>query len=327
MQRTRKPKYPGKNILMDHAIEPLVEHLITKKWVRKRLNSAKLPGFDVVSPIVELLRKNPNDIYEVGELLADEDQHISSQMVSIFSTAAIHSECREQVLSFLLQKLKDDNPKFRINSLFVFGNIVLHGVNIAPAIPEITDRLKDPNYEIRRAAGETLLGALEKIDISIAVPNLTKSLEDVYDKVRDIAATTLYHAARKGVDISIAVSNLTKNLESHDQSVRIQSTLALGEVAKHGADISQAVPNLVKFLSDSEQAVRVSIFALIECIKTANINTLELITKEVTEFIGSDWYHSQGELNTESYVRAVDAVATIMDVVRSRMNKEEREAA
>ncbi|MDO8554376.1 MAG: HEAT repeat domain-containing protein [Candidatus Micrarchaeota archaeon] len=328
MQRTRKPKYP-EITSRDRVREPLAEYFITKDQLRERLISAEPHEFDEVSSIVGLLRKTPDKIYEIGKLLGDDDPRVINTMYSIFSTAATHAECRAQVLYFLLQKLKDKNFKFRLNALSAFCHIVRNKVNIMPAIPEITDRLRDSYPEIKRVAAQTLgIMAESRVNISIAVPSLTKALEDDNGGVRELAILALYYAVRAGTDISIAIDNIAKNLEHHDKSVRHQAVSALCEASKRGIDVSKATSNLVKLLSDSEgQLVSASISTLLNVVQTADVNTLEIITKEIVEFVGSDWYHSQGERNTDSYVRAFDAVATIMSVVGLRMNKEEREVA
>jgi HEAT repeat protein len=107
------------------------------------------------------------------------------------------------------------------------------GPKAAPAVPELTQGLQDPDPEIRKQ----FLTALAAIgpDSAEALPSIMQALADQDPTVR---STAVYAIGRIGKDAQQAIPFLEKNLREHDEFLRFASAWALMHVSAQPTTIA-----------------------------------------------------------------------------------------
>ena len=96
---------------------------------------------------------------------------------------------------------------------------------------------------------------------------------------------------------------------------RSYATLALSRAAYRGTDISSAIPALSIALSDPDKQVRRNATIALKAAAN-NPENVELITKELLEFMESDWYQQQAANNSQEYLVTVAVLDMIMQQLR-----------
>ena len=116
------------------------------------------------------------------------------------------------------------------------------GVDAKPAIPDLVNRLKSEDRQVRKFAAE----ALGKIgpEAKSAVPKLVELLKDADPIVREAAFTATTQVDPEAKQLLPA---LTKLLDEHDVSIRMFAVQALGKV---GRAATPAIPKIAGHLND-----------------------------------------------------------------------------
>jgi HEAT repeat protein len=261
---------------------------------------------EVSNPPANALKKDPlhENVSRFRELLLN---HGTDDVINELTSSPEH-------IPTAIELLSDPDKVVRCASAWALGEAAEQGVDISEAIPALITNLSGPKEEVRWYAVSSLADATYKADISSAIPKLITLLSDPDGDVRYHAIEALERAAEQGVDISEAIPTLITNLSGAEESVRKNAIGALGNAAKQGADISSAIPALTSLLSDPDEDVRLYVAEALE--KVENPETIELITKGLLEFIGSDWYQQQAAANTQEYIDVANLLDGIMQKLR-----------
>ncbi|MBI3534166.1 MAG: HEAT repeat domain-containing protein [Deltaproteobacteria bacterium] len=165
------------------------------------------------------------------------------------------------------------SPKaiFTLNHIFEDKNFnysyVLAAVNIAfkigadttPAIPKLSEALKDEDEKVRESATK----ALVEIEGPVAIAVLIEALKDENYNVRGAAASIL-----GSIQDPAAISALSGALKDSTWEVRYTAVKALGEIKD-----SAAVPVLTKALRDTNIDVRLAVAEALAKIEKAHPNS------------------------------------------------------
>jgi HEAT repeat protein len=123
-----------------------------------------------------------------------------------------------------------------------------YGPRAAPAIPRLSELLRDTDSEVRWNAARTL--GLIGPDAKAAVPDLVAALKDENSFVREHAAEALGDI---GPDAKDAVAPLIERLKDADARVRRDAVRSLGQIGVRAKTTADAIRPLLK---DTDKKVR-----------------------------------------------------------------------
>lgn len=224
------------------------------------LNSEGLKKKDKLKVIAEL-----NDIgiearAAMGALIVastDEDDAIKmAAMEAIWRVLPTESK----IIPYLIDGLKDTNPKVRCASAMSLGNI---GQKAHNAVPHLTRLLSDPSAKVRMAAAYAL-GHLAKFAGKKSLLKLIPLLSDPESwRVREEAALALVSFHKRA---TIAVPALRNALNDPKARVRESAARALGAIGRSASD---SLPDLAIALNDRNKWVRL---AAIDAIRSIGVD-------------------------------------------------------
>lgn len=187
-------------------------------------------------------------VEELIKLVKDKNKKANNRIQAIYTLEHMSSK---EVVSALMETLKDDNAGVRSAAIWTLNNI-----GNKEAAPALIETLKDNDLEVRSAAIVTL----GQIRSEEAVPLIIEALKDDNSGVHKEAIYALGLIGSKE-----AVPLIIDALKDEDINVRGTAIHALGQIRSEEAIplIIEAIPLIMEALKDSAANIRYSaIYAL-----------------------------------------------------------------
>ncbi|MDO8553233.1 MAG: HEAT repeat domain-containing protein [Candidatus Micrarchaeota archaeon] len=194
----------------------------------------------------------------------------------------------QEVLGRILIRNPDLN--MRKGAAWVLGEVGQSREHADSAIVQLSNNLKDADAHVRSTVNTALITVITE----------ERQLDMIKDEIID------------------ALLALDRGSYNHDR--RYEIALMLCSLSNKGINISPIIRNILEDLTDDATGLYsfhpIAIDVLGYMSRMDGLGILDIMTEQVTQFVQSEWFDRESQINSVEYVRVAKTLADIMDTVK-----------